>query len=76
MSAGRFPGTPNSCQSPAGSPCDKKWWNIGVRIEDDVLVGKTQGTLLSAGAPRKWQDVEKMEAEPSFFDAAKLPVIK
>ena len=23
---------------PAGSPCNPKWWNIGVRIEDDVLI--------------------------------------
>ena len=23
---------------PAGSPCDPKWWNIGVRIEDDALI--------------------------------------
>ncbi|HAE30633.1 MAG TPA: Xaa-Pro aminopeptidase, partial [Flavobacteriales bacterium] len=22
---------------PQGSPCDQKWWNIGVRIEDDIL---------------------------------------
>jgi Xaa-Pro aminopeptidase len=21
-----------------GSPCDPKWWNIGVRIEDDILI--------------------------------------
>ncbi len=32
---------------PAGSDCDKKWWNIGVRIEDDVLIGKDGCLLLS-----------------------------
>jgi Xaa-Pro aminopeptidase len=53
---------------PAGSPCDKKWWNIGVRIEDDVLIGKNGCTNLSTGAPRKWQDVEKMTAEKSIFN--------
>jgi len=61
---------------PAGSPCDKKWWNIGVRIEDDVLIGKTEGTVLSIDAPRKWQDVEKTIAEKSIFDAVKLPELK
>jgi Xaa-Pro aminopeptidase len=58
---------------PAGSPCDKKWWNIGVRIEDDMLIGKTGGTLLSIDAPRKWQDVEKTAAEKSIFNGGKLP---
>ena len=38
---------------PAGSPVDKKWWNIGVRIEDDVLINKNNYTLLSASAPRE-----------------------
>jgi Xaa-Pro aminopeptidase len=61
---------------PAGSPVDKKWWNIGVRIEDDVLVGKNGYTLLSAYAPRKWQDVEKTIAENSEFSSMKLPEMK
>ena len=61
---------------PSGSPCDKKWWNIGVRIEDDVLIGKDKYTLLSVDAPRKWQEVEKMVAEKSIFDQAKFPELK
>ncbi|HVS92973.1 MAG TPA: aminopeptidase P N-terminal domain-containing protein [Mucilaginibacter sp.] len=61
---------------PEGSPCDKKWWNIGVRIEDDVQIGKDHGTLLSVDAPRKWQDVEKMAAEKSVFDMEHLPELK
>ena len=61
---------------PAGSKCDKKWWNIGVRIEDDVVIGKDKGTILSLDAPRKWQDVEKVAAEKSIFDGAKFPPLK
>jgi Xaa-Pro aminopeptidase len=39
---------------------DPKWWNIGVRIEDTILV-KPDGTAdcLSCGAPREVADVEK-----------------
>lgn len=61
---------------PAGSPCDKKWWNIGVRIEDDIQIGKDKGINLSIDAPRTWQAVEKMTAEKSIFDAGKFPVLK
>lgn len=61
---------------PAGSPVDKKWWNIGVRIEDDIVIGKEKGTNLSIDAPRTWQDVEKMAAQTSIFDAGKFPVLK
>ncbi len=53
---------------PAGSPCDKKWWNIGVRIEDDVLILKNSFDNLSASAPRKLEDVEKMAAQKSSFN--------
>ena len=37
---------------PAGSPCDKRWWNIGVRIEDDILVTDGAPVNLSAALPR------------------------
>ena len=45
-----------------GSPCDKKWWNIGIRIEDDVLVTDGAPVNMSAAAPRKWQDIERLMA--------------
>jgi Xaa-Pro aminopeptidase len=44
----------------AGSDCDKKWWNIGCRIEDDILIKKDGPEILSVNSPRKADDVEKL----------------
>ena len=61
---------------PAGSPCDKKWWDIGVRIEDDIRIGKDKFELLSWQAPRKSEDVEKLATEKSAVNSMTLPAIK
>ena len=61
---------------PAGSPCDPKWWNIGVRIEDDALITATGYENLSAEAPRTVADIEKLMAEPSALEGFKLPDLK
>ncbi len=45
---------------PEGSPVDKKWWNIGVRIEDDILVTKEGCVNMSAKAPRTIDEIEKV----------------
>jgi Xaa-Pro aminopeptidase len=51
-----------------GSDCDKKWWNIGVRIEDDILVTETGFENLSASSPRSVEEIEKMmQQKPKFF---------
>ncbi len=60
---------------PANSKCDKKWWNIGVRIEDDIAIKKDSYENLSAESPRKWQDVEKLAAQKSTFNEMKFPKI-
>lgn len=60
---------------PAGSPCDKKWWNIGVRIEDDVRIGKERYELLSWQAPRRSEDVEKLTLRKSPVNSMVLPAV-
>jgi Xaa-Pro aminopeptidase len=45
---------------PEGSPCDRKWWNIGVRIEDDILITEDDPVILSNKAPRTTEEIEKL----------------
>jgi Xaa-Pro aminopeptidase len=61
---------------PEGSNCDKKWWSIAVRIEDDLLITQDGYELLSRFAPRKMEDIEKMIAQKSAVDDFKLPPLE
>ena len=61
---------------PPDSKCDKKWWGIAVRIEDDALITQNGYELLSAFAPRKVEEIEKMIAEKSALDDFILPKLK
>jgi len=48
---------------PAGSKgVAKKWWNTGIRIEDDVRVMRTGNEVLSAGAPKDPDEIEALMA--------------
>ena len=58
------------------SDCDKKWWGIAVRIEDDVLIRENDYELLSIYAPRKIEEIEKMIAQKSALDDFILPPLK
>ncbi|GDX64218.1 Xaa-Pro aminopeptidase [Chlorobiota bacterium] len=45
---------------PPGSPCDKRWWNIGIRIEDDILITQDGPVNLSATLPRTTNAIENL----------------
>ena len=49
---------------PAGTKgVAKKWWNIGIRIEDDVLVTKDAPDVLTADAPKSVDEIEALMAD-------------
>jgi Xaa-Pro aminopeptidase len=48
---------------PAGSKgVAKKWWNIGIRVEDDVLVTKQGHEILSKDVPKQVNEIEALMA--------------
>lgn len=53
---------------PAGSNCDPKWWNIGVRIEDDILITDGEPINLSAKAPRTVDEIEQLMIQKGNFE--------
>jgi Xaa-Pro aminopeptidase len=48
-----------------GSPCDKKWWNIGCRIEDDILISDRGPENLSRNSPRTIPELERLMSRTS-----------
>ena len=61
---------------PENSPCDKKYWDIGIRIEDDILITANGPITVSDEAPRKWDKIEAMMAQSSPLDDFELPEIE
>lgn len=49
---------------PAGSKgVAKKWWNTGIRIEDDVLVTRDDPKVLTAAAPKTVDEIQDWMAQ-------------
>lgn len=44
----------------AGLPCAERWWNIGVRIEDDVVVTKDAPKVLTDKVPKTIAGIEEL----------------
>ncbi len=54
---------------PPAPDVDRKWWHIGVRIEDDVLVTEGEPVVLSTGAPRAPEEIEALMREHGLGNA-------
>ncbi len=51
-----------------GSPCDPRWWNIGIRIEDDILITDSEPIILSDCVPKTTEELEQLMSQESLFN--------
>ncbi len=60
---------------PENADCDKRWWGIAVRIEDDFLITQNGYDHLSHLSPRTTEDIERLMKERSVLDDFVLPPV-
>ncbi len=60
---------------PIGSNCDRKWWGIAIRIEDDILITKNGPKVLSDRVPKKINEIEELMKSKSVLNNFIVPNI-
>jgi Xaa-Pro aminopeptidase len=56
---------------PLGADCDQKWWGIGIRIEDDILITEGKPEVLSDCVPKTIEEIEALMKKESLFNLLK-----
>ena len=53
---------------PTNDNIDARWHNIGIRIEDDILVTRSGSEILTADVPKQPHDIEELMNESLQVD--------
>ncbi len=67
LSAGNIITVEPGVYIPAGSDCDPKWWDIGIRIEDDILIRDEGNEVMSSCVPKTVEEIEALMAKDGIF---------
>ncbi|WP_158858012.1 aminopeptidase P N-terminal domain-containing protein [Lunatibacter salilacus] len=57
---------------PEGSNVDPKWWKIGIRIEDNIMITADGHKNLSAFVPKTVEDIERIMQEEGVLQQLEL----
>jgi len=57
---------------PEGSKCDEKWWGIGIRIEDNILITNDGNINLTEFVPKTVEDIEALMKHQGILQALEL----